>query len=1396
MAADGSIVFETKIDNAGAQKDLNALEKSIERIEKNISKMEGEKSGLEEQFRRAGEALGESELKLKNMRAELEQAKAVLAGTPGFELPLEEYIRYSDLVSSLPGKIAEQEREYQRLGAETDKLSAKLADYDDRIAAATEELGRQQEEAGKLVGEVSKGSDAFDEIAENAEVADQKIVDMAKELEELKDKLQELKKRGLGLGHKEYDDTLAKIHELTTALKEYQNQKEGKDTAPRTKKAAATTKSAGKDTSRSDRAAEKLKSILSKVSQAAKTAGAALAKVGNLAARAFTGAAKAAAGFLRQMNVFSRVSERLSDTMKRLGGIIKSAFIFNVISQGLNALKGQVASYLSTNAQFTAALNNLKGTLAGAFQPILNAAVPALVTLINVISQVIAAIGRFIGALFSIGGKSKSNVKAMNAEAAAIGGAGAAAEEAAKSLASFDEINKLAGDTGGGGGGGGGGAGAVDIPEYDFDTEFTSWGEAFDAFLDTILNKGIPALKAAFTEFADWLNNFSKNLYEMFTFPGVRDKVILIGKELANAFNGLVDMIDWQLLGQALGAGLNLALLLAVNAIYGFDWLNLGRSIADFINGAISEIEWSEMGRLLWAGFKIGLETLAGFIAGLDMPLVANALSDMIKGFWNSALETVNNIPWGRIGEQIGIFLNEFDWYGTINSVLTTIIAALGGLKTSIDSFLSTWDWENTAQQIYTAINNAISGINWEGLGETLGQLFATVLGFISTVISGTNWLEIGRGLGTAIQSIFDNITWEDIKKTLLDAVQGIIDAVRGFIETSPPELIAAIGLAIASIFVGTKVKLIAAFVGVFALLKDKMREIGSVIAEAINKINFAQVVGDLGAMLGDAIEDALDLLIGFVETLDWYSLGLELWNGLVDAVQRINWGKIISQIFELLGAAVGGAVALVEGLAKGIWDSIVSALFSVGDYFNDKINECGGNIIEGIFKGIGDAIAGIGAWINDNIFQPFIQGFCSVFGINSPSTVMAEQGGYIVSGLLQGVTQAWGDIVNFFDEKLQAVKETIGKAWENVKKTTREIWDNVSTSLGETWDKVKGWAKDKFDTAKETIGNAWEQVKKTTGDIWDNVSTTVSGTWDKIKGWAGEKFNAAKEAISTAWSDSQSDTEKTWNIVSDGLHKVWEGLYSSSDEKFNRIKDGIAAVWKNAETNTKTVWASTLEGLKKTWELVENNANTEFKKTAKNVKDAWSAISTNTTATWRPLESGLKSSFGAIKDAGIKAFNSMNSSVSNAYSTMGNNIRNTTNAIIDSINRMTNGVSVGVSNALNALNSVRASAGAARSYGINIPHLATGAVIPPNREFMAVLGDQRSGNNIEAPEALIRKIVREESGDGNSELLRAILEAIRAGQVIMVDRQVLGRVVTREQNRSTRASGRSAVLN
>ena len=77
------------------------------------------------------------------------------------------------------------------------------------------------------------------------------------------------------------------------------------------------------------------------------------------------------------------------------------------------------------------------------------------------------------------------------------------------------------------------------------------------------------------------------------------------------------------------------------------------------------------------------------------------------------------------------------------------------------------------------------------------------------------------------------------------------------------------------------------------------------------------------------------------------------------------------------------------------------------------------------------------------------------------------------------------------------------------------------------------------------------------------------------------------------------------------------------------------------------------------------------------------------------------------------------------------------------------------------------------------IPYLAKGAVIPPNREFMAVLGDQTSGNNIEAPEALLRQIVNEESGNAQLvTLLTQILQAVQNGHTLQCDGVTLAKVV------------------
>lgn len=86
----------------------------------------------------------------------------------------------------------------------------------------------------------------------------------------------------------------------------------------------------------------------------------------------------------------------------------------------------------------------------------------------------------------------------------------------------------------------------------------------------------------------------------------------------------------------------------------------------------------------------------------------------------------------------------------------------------------------------------------------------------------------------------------------------------------------------------------------------------------------------------------------------------------------------------------------------------------------------------------------------------------------------------------------------------------------------------------------------------------------------------------------------------------------------------------------------------------------------------------------------------------------------------------------------------------------------------------------------VHIPRLAQGAVIPPNREFMAVLGDQKYGTNIEAPADLIRQIVREEMnnfGSGEDITIKFTGDLAQLARVLSPE-------ITRQQRNRQRALG------
>lgn len=86
----------------------------------------------------------------------------------------------------------------------------------------------------------------------------------------------------------------------------------------------------------------------------------------------------------------------------------------------------------------------------------------------------------------------------------------------------------------------------------------------------------------------------------------------------------------------------------------------------------------------------------------------------------------------------------------------------------------------------------------------------------------------------------------------------------------------------------------------------------------------------------------------------------------------------------------------------------------------------------------------------------------------------------------------------------------------------------------------------------------------------------------------------------------------------------------------------------------------------------------------------------------------------------------------------------------------------------------------------VRIPRLATGAVIPPNREFMAVLGDQKSGTNIETPLATMVDAFKQamsEYGGGTTTV------------VLQLDGKEIARSTVKNINNMTRAAGKPVLL-
>lgn len=217
---------------------------------------------------------------------------------------------------------------------------------------------------------------------------------------------------------------------------------------------------------------------------------------------------------------------------------------------------------------------------------------------------------------------------------------------------------------------------------------------------------------------------------------------------------------------------------------------------------------------------------------------------------------------------------------------------------------------------------------------------------------------------------------------------------------------------------------------------------------------------------------------------------------------------------------------------------------------------------------------------------------------------------------------------------------------------------------------------------------------------------------------WIVAKWTSIKEWISKTISSIDAAFEQHLANVEAGAAAAVDWLIA----KWTAVKDWFRGLWEKVASGASSAW----EGIKNAFKSVPEWFQGKFRDAWQKVKDVFSTGG----RIWSGIKEGIENTFRTVVNAIIRGMNTIIAVPFNRINSMLNTIRNAHFLGISPFQNM---------------------------WGVNplpvpqIPMLARGAVIPANRQFLAVLGDQRNGNNLEAPESLLRQIVREEAGSAGS---------------------------------------------
>lgn len=446
----------------------------------------------------------------------------------------------------------------------------------------------------------------------------------------------------------------------------------------------------------------------------------------------------------------------------------------------------------------------------------------------------------------------------------------------------------------------------------------------------------------------------------------------------------------------------------------------------------------------------------------------------------------------------------------SLMKALQSVVYAISGInifaKATASSMNKTASSAGKASKSLAGVHNEINNVQSSdgsgggGSGTVAPDMDLSTVdpatGILESIKNG-DWASVGSLVGEKLNGALEKIPWNKIQNTAKKISKSLATGLNGFIKSADWKLIGdSIGEGLnTAIYAGQE------FVTTF-----DYSGLGTGIAQSINGFIETTDWSTLAQTISGHIVGALTGIGAFLQELDWS----ELAKSLEEFVFNIDFSGMATSLFSAIGSALGGIGAFIGTLINDAFKGITK-------YFKDSIDECGGNIVEGIFQGIIDALAAVGQWIVDHIFTPFIDGFKKAFDIHSPSKVMVEMGTFIIQGVLDGITS----LVNKVKEIWDNMKQTAIEIFTGIKDSISDIWNKVVTTISTVWTNIK-------DKVKEGARGAWDGVKS----IFSNVS-----------GWFKDKFTTAWTAVKDVFSKGGEIFTGIKDGILDGLKTVINGL-------------------------------------------------------------------------------------------------------------------------------------------------------------------------------------------------------------------------------------------------------------